>query len=350
MNPRWADADPRALTYPPGDPSAWYHLAGSEEVGVGVPLAVDVLGEHLVLFRRPDGSATALEGYCPHLGADLAGGTVHDGEISCPFHGWRFGADGRLRAAPASGKVPRAACVRAWEVVEVGNMVFGWRPHGGGPGTPAWADPVGGAMTGLRVVGHHEEEVSVHILEMVENSVDNQHFLPLHSQMRVPWTKLVVPGVTIRHATNWERDPDRDWVVRFTDDAVLAWGGTPIPRTGAHATVSFVGPGAVVRIDFTIPDVGSVCLIQTQTPLSAMRQRVGFTWFAGEGVPGLLASYVVGSWYSQWLADVAIWEHKIYLPRPQLVAADGPVHELRRWYRRFYEGSDRPAVGNRRVG
>jgi cholesterol 7-dehydrogenase len=97
-----------------------------------------------------------------------------------------------------------------------------------------------------------------------------------------------------------------------------------------------VGPGALVRIDFELPDLGAVCLLQTQTPLTPMQQRVTFNWYAGPRVPAVLASYVVGSWYSQWLNDVDIWQRKIYQPRPQLVAADGPVHELRRWYRQFY--------------
>ena len=38
--------------------------------------------------------------------------------------------------------------------------------------------------------------------------------------------------------------------------------------------------------------------------------------------------------------DMPIWSHKIYRERPILTALDGPVHDYRRWYRRFYSGSD----------
>jgi len=34
--------------------------------------------------------------------------------------------------------------------------------------------------------------------------------------------------------------------------------------------------------------------------------------------------------------DVPIWEHKIYIERPPLVADDGPIRELRKWARQFY--------------
>ena len=33
--------------------------------------------------------------------------------------------------------------------------------------------------------------------------------------------------------------------------------------------------------------------------------------------------------------DVAVWEHKRYLDRPQLVEGDGPIGAFRRWARQF---------------
>ncbi len=54
-------------------------------------------------------------------------------------------------------------------------------------------------------------------------------------------------------------------------------------------------------------------------------------------MPRWLASYVVGNWLSQWCEDVRLWESKVYRERPMLVKGDGPVHPMRKWYRRFYE-------------
>lgn len=341
----WSEPDPRASSYPPGDPSAWWMLARSSELSTR-PLGVDALGESFVLFRDAAGAAVALDRYCPHLGADLAVGQLREGRLVCPFHRWEFDGEGRLCHVPAGGKKP-VVQARTWAVREVGGLVFVWRSQGGGSETPRWDDPLGGAMDGLRPAGFRvEEPIRTHVLEIVENSVDNQHFLPLHSQMCLPWTRRPVPGVSVRHAVMWARDPQRHWVVRFTDDAHLALLGRRLPRTDARATVSFVGPGGVIRLDFDVPDLGRITLIQTQTPLAPLRLRVGFYWYAEPHIPKALAWYVVGSWFSQWLVDVQIWERKIYRARPQLVAADGPVHDLRRWYRQFYRTpSANPDVG-----
>lgn len=32
----------------------------------------------------------AIDDFCPHQGASLAGGWVHDGCVACPWHAWRF--------------------------------------------------------------------------------------------------------------------------------------------------------------------------------------------------------------------------------------------------------------------
>ena len=63
--------------------------------------AVQLLGQQLVLFRNADGSFGLLDRDCPHRGADLAFAR-HEGDgIRCPFHGWKFAADGRCLETPA---------------------------------------------------------------------------------------------------------------------------------------------------------------------------------------------------------------------------------------------------------
>jgi nitrite reductase (NADH) small subunit/3-phenylpropionate/trans-cinnamate dioxygenase ferredoxin subunit len=32
----------------------------------------------------------AIDDYCPHMGASLAEGTVEEGVVTCPWHGWEF--------------------------------------------------------------------------------------------------------------------------------------------------------------------------------------------------------------------------------------------------------------------
>ncbi|MDQ2780886.1 MAG: Rieske 2Fe-2S domain-containing protein, partial [Pseudomonadota bacterium] len=63
--------------------------------------AVRLLGQDLVLFRDEAGAWGLLDRDCPHRGADLAYARHEPGGIRCPFHGWKFAADGRCLETPA---------------------------------------------------------------------------------------------------------------------------------------------------------------------------------------------------------------------------------------------------------
>jgi phenylpropionate dioxygenase-like ring-hydroxylating dioxygenase large terminal subunit len=54
------------------------------------PLPIRVAGQRVVLFRDREGRPAALLDRCPHRGVALSLGKVENGEIVCPFHGWRF--------------------------------------------------------------------------------------------------------------------------------------------------------------------------------------------------------------------------------------------------------------------
>lgn len=52
-------------------PSGWYAVAFSDDLRPGNVLA-RMLGEHeLVIFRTRSGVVTAMDAYCPHLGAPV---------------------------------------------------------------------------------------------------------------------------------------------------------------------------------------------------------------------------------------------------------------------------------------
>jgi nitrite reductase (NADH) small subunit/3-phenylpropionate/trans-cinnamate dioxygenase ferredoxin subunit len=36
------------------------------------------------------GEYFAINDFCPHMGASLAGGYVEEGTVTCPWHAWRF--------------------------------------------------------------------------------------------------------------------------------------------------------------------------------------------------------------------------------------------------------------------
>ena len=63
-----------------------------DAVREGAAESVDI-GGHTYALLRIDGKVTAIDGLCPHEGGPLAEGTVKNGTVTCPWHGWTF--DGR---------------------------------------------------------------------------------------------------------------------------------------------------------------------------------------------------------------------------------------------------------------
>ena len=67
----------------------------------GSYLAQDLVGVPLLLMRGADGVARAFLNSCRHRGVRLldGDGTVRSA-VACPYHGWAYGPDGRLKAVP----------------------------------------------------------------------------------------------------------------------------------------------------------------------------------------------------------------------------------------------------------
>ena len=94
-----ADAlDPGAMREPL--PNAWYCVGRADTLRVGAMQAVDLSGEQIVLGRDAGGALFAMRDRCPHRGMALSKGRFDGQSVMCPFHGWRFGTDGRCRDVP----------------------------------------------------------------------------------------------------------------------------------------------------------------------------------------------------------------------------------------------------------
>lgn len=113
---------------PPVYPNGWFFLTLSIDLPVKEVKNVQVLGEHLVLFRGEDGSAHVLDAYCPHLGANISiGGVVKGNCIQCPFHGWCFeGYTGTCVDIPYSDTVPQFAKIKSWNSLEINGRIYVW--------------------------------------------------------------------------------------------------------------------------------------------------------------------------------------------------------------------------------
>ncbi|MEZ5854406.1 MAG: aromatic ring-hydroxylating dioxygenase subunit alpha [Hyphomicrobiaceae bacterium] len=60
----------------------------------------DYAGVPILTVRGSDGKLRAFLNVCRHRGAKVADGCGHSATFTCPYHGWTYGNDGRLRGLP----------------------------------------------------------------------------------------------------------------------------------------------------------------------------------------------------------------------------------------------------------
>ena len=74
--------------------SEWHLVALSNEVKLGKAIARKIVGTPIAIFRNSSGLG-ALVDRCPHRNYPLSKGRMVDDTLECPYHGWRFKADGQ---------------------------------------------------------------------------------------------------------------------------------------------------------------------------------------------------------------------------------------------------------------
>ncbi|WP_264931072.1 Rieske 2Fe-2S domain-containing protein [Streptomyces sp. A012304] len=318
--------DPRADAYPmPSVPYGWYAVLRSTELRPGRVVSLHYFGRALVAFRGTDGRASVRDAYCPHYGAHLGvGGKVVDGTLQCPFHGWRFAADGRCVKAPFAARTPKVS-LGGFPVREHSGLVF---VHVG-PGEPSWDVPEI-PETVSRDFARPIDDVCrarVHVQEMRENIVDESHFHFIHGQSEPPVQELRTHG-PFAEVRGRIRRRVLGWDIDNTFDAFMYGPGVMVVR--AH------GP------------VLSVTAVALTTPVDDRTSEMRMLYYLRKP-PRLpfLAPALKLVFRAEALAEVReevrIWDHKIHQPRPVLLSHERGIRALRRWYAQFYPPSDTTA-------
>jgi phenylpropionate dioxygenase-like ring-hydroxylating dioxygenase large terminal subunit len=73
---------------------------------VGSYVARDAAGTPLLAVRAHDGTVRAFRNACRHRGTQLANGSGCAKAFVCPYHGWTYNLDGRLRGVPCEYGFP----------------------------------------------------------------------------------------------------------------------------------------------------------------------------------------------------------------------------------------------------
>ncbi|MEO0645919.1 MAG: aromatic ring-hydroxylating dioxygenase subunit alpha [Cyanobacteria bacterium J06650_10] len=81
----------------------WYVVALSEQLTHKDILSRTVLDEWLVIFRDEQGHPVALQDRCVHRNSRLSQGSLKNGQLQCPYHGWKYDSTGSVVNVPAEG-------------------------------------------------------------------------------------------------------------------------------------------------------------------------------------------------------------------------------------------------------
>ena len=122
----------------------WYPVAKSVEIKQTKPYGARLLGEKIVLWRDQSGTIRCIEDFCPHRGAPLSYGEIHEGNIGCRYHGVIVDGEGVVKRVPA---MPECAlegrkALKSFEVTESNDAVFVYMPSVEQPDAPELALPV----------------------------------------------------------------------------------------------------------------------------------------------------------------------------------------------------------------
>jgi vanillate O-demethylase monooxygenase subunit len=105
----------------------WQPVALSRDLKPGQLRGCRLLGQDLLLARFPD-RLLASQAWCPHKGMRLETGTIANGELRCPYHGWRFDSCGACTNIPSLiqplPNKQEQARLETYDVVERYGMIW----------------------------------------------------------------------------------------------------------------------------------------------------------------------------------------------------------------------------------
>jgi phenylpropionate dioxygenase-like ring-hydroxylating dioxygenase large terminal subunit len=267
----------------------WHVVAYAADLPEGKPIPARVLGEDLVLWRVGE-RVHAWRDLCVHRGTRLSLGSVHDGTLTCAYHGWTYGESGQCVRIPAHPNQPIP--IKARTTVYHAQVRYGWvwvclgEPTREPPTFEEWADPT------FRKIHCGPYPYKASGPRAIENFLDVTHFPFVHGGLlgdpRYPeledyQVELGPEGIIARDITVWQPDPDGSGhgarvtytykVMRpLTAYFVKSSSG---PRFAMYFTVTPVAPEESIAWAYVAMDYGDASA-ESDEEVRAFEDRV--TW------------------------------------------------------------------------
>jgi 3-ketosteroid 9alpha-monooxygenase subunit A len=307
----------------------WYVIAESIEL-TERPLALHFFSKDFALYRGKSGQLVLLDAHCPHMQCHIAasdtaviareGAQIEGDSIRCPYHGWRFGADGLCDDIPYfDGPKPRSAKLNSYVVAESLGCIWMWydaegnEPHYPVPNLPQWQQ-----SEWIHWRLDHLGELAVHPQEIIDNMADARHLGPTHGAPCEYFENEFSDHIYIQHQGGFHKE-------------YQAMLGT---------TTWYTGPGVLLSHQL-FGEIESIELI-ANTPIEDGCVKLWHGLLVNSGVtkPGAdeldMAKQLQAGALDSLAADFGVWKQKKPALRILQIKTDGPFGRGRRWFKQFY--------------
>jgi len=183
--------------FPQAVAQGWHPIAATSELGAR-PLARMLMGTPIVVFRSAQGPAVLID-RCPHRNMALSRGAVRDGDIECPYHGWRFNDEGLCTLTPGVAEPARFSAQKLPVHVRAGLI---WTTLAKTPNTePLLPHPL--AADGFDTFLWPVKPSRARLIDAVENLLDPAHPHFLHEGIVRARDRRRAVEVTVRVNENF---------------------------------------------------------------------------------------------------------------------------------------------------
>ncbi|MCB9685605.1 MAG: aromatic ring-hydroxylating dioxygenase subunit alpha [Alphaproteobacteria bacterium] len=275
-----------ALLVPPRVRRGWFVACRSADLRAR-PIVTRLWGLPITLFRT-EGGVGALVDRCPHRNVPLSDGTVVDGTLQCPYHGWRFRPDGACTHVPGlSGAPGKAHGASAYPVREQQGFVWIWGDPEVAPEGEPFRFRLADDPTYTTVRRTVRAEGSMHMV--AENALDVPHTAFVHAGLfrndkpeRTPITCVV------------EREADRvvcEYVGEARPEGLVGRLLSPSGGTVTHFDRFYLP--SVVEVEYRIGTENHILVDAVLTPEDDYRTVLHAVVSVRTRVPGWLLKPVV---------------------------------------------------------
>ncbi|KFK36203.1 hypothetical protein AALP_AA4G091400 [Arabis alpina] len=110
--------------YHPGLKNFWYPVAFTADLKIDTMVPIDCFEEPWVIFRGEDGKPGCVQNTCAHRACPLHLGSVNEGRIQCPYHGWEYSTDGKCKKMPSTRLLK--VKIKSLPCLEKEGMIWVW--------------------------------------------------------------------------------------------------------------------------------------------------------------------------------------------------------------------------------